>query len=83
MPLYDYKCKCGNEFSDVKKIAERRVPCEEKCPECGEQGGIDIIVSTARIVSGVGDFRAKTSNNFRDRLKEIKKMAGKTSTIDV
>lgn len=83
MPLYEYKCKCGHEFSDVKRIDDRRVPCEDKCAECGEKGGIDIVVSTARIVSGVGDFRSKTSNNFRDRLKEIKKAAGKTSTIDV
>lgn len=84
MPLYDYGCnKCGHDFDDVKKIDERDQPLGEPCPSCGETGGVQRKLVSARIVSGVGDFRRKVPDVFKDRLREIKKAAGKTSTIDV
>lgn len=84
MPLYEYKCEqCGHEFSDVLKIAYRNKPKESPCPQCGVQGSIDQVIGAPRIVAGVGDFRSKVPEVFKDRLREIKKTAGRTSTIDV
>jgi len=84
MPLYSYGCEnCGHEFDDVKSINDRDQPLGEPCPECGDTGGVQRKLSSARIVSGVGDFRAKVPDVFKDRLREIKKKAGRMSTIDV
>jgi putative FmdB family regulatory protein len=84
MPLYEYKCeKCEHTFSDVLKIADRNQPKEAPCPNCKETGGIDQVIGSPRIVAGVGDFRKGVPDVFKDRLREIKKTAGRTSTIDV
>jgi putative FmdB family regulatory protein len=83
MPLYSYKCgSCGHEFSEVLKIDDRKTPCESNCPDCETQGQIEMVVSSPRIVAGVGNLHSKVSNNFRDRLKEIHKAAGRHSTIE-
>lgn len=84
MPLYSFKCEaCGEEFDDVRTIDDRNKPLEEACPNCGESGRIQRQLSSARIVSGVGDFRRKVPDVFKDRLREIKKMSGKDNKIDV
>lgn len=84
MPLYEYKCKyCEHEFSDVKSISKRDEPLSEPCPSCEAAGGVERVLASALIVSGVGDFRRKVPDVFKDRLREIKKSAGRTSTIDV
>ena len=84
MPLYAYGCeKCGYEFDDVKRIEDRDQPLGDPCPDCGETGGVQRKLTTAKLVSGVGDFRRKVPDVFKDRLREIKKSAGRTSTIDV
>lgn len=84
MPLYEYHCKeCDHEFTDVLKISERDKPVGEPCPSCGKTDCIEKIVSTARIVAGVGDFRARVPDVFKDRLREIKKQSGRGCTIDV
>lgn len=84
MPLYEYKCKhCEHEFSDVLKINDRDAPVNAPCPSCEAAMGVERLVSTCRIVAGVGDFRKGVPDVFKDRLREIKKTAGRTSTIDV
>lgn len=84
MPLYAYQCEeCGHDFSDVKKIADRDVPLGEPCPSCGTEGKVTKLLGSPRIVSGVGDFRRKVPDVFKDRLREIKKQSGKGNTIDV
>lgn len=84
MPLYEYSCShCGHEFSDVLKIDDRNKPKESPCPQCELQGTIDQKIGAPRIVAGVGDFRKNVPDVFKDRLREIKKTAGRTSTIDV
>lgn len=83
MPLYNYKCECGHEFDEVLKISERKLPTEQECPACGKLGTVEMQISTPRIVSGVGDFRAKVPDVFKDRLREIKKASGRGTTIDV
>jgi putative FmdB family regulatory protein len=84
MPLYAYGCeKCDHEFDEVMPIDNRDLPLGQSCPSCGETGGVQRKLSSPRIVSGVGDFRRNVPDVFKDRLREIKKAAGRTSTIDV
>lgn len=84
MPLYGYECQsCGNEFVEMRTISERNAPENEPCPVCSEVGQVKKQLSNARIVAGVGDFRAKVPDVFKDRLREIKKMSGKDNKIDV
>ena len=84
MPLYEYRCEhCGHEFSDVLKVDDRNKPLDAPCPSCKAAGGVEKVVSSARIVAGVGDFRKGVPDVFKDRLREIKKSAGRASTIDV
>lgn len=83
MPLYEYHCEaCDYEFSDVLPIAERDAPTNEACPRC-LRDHVKRGIASARIVAGVGDFRSKLPDVFKDRLREIKKQAGSRSTIDV
>lgn len=84
MPLYEYQCKhCDHGFSDVLKVDDRNAPLDAPCPACHAAGGVERVLSSARIVAGVGDFRKGVPDVFKDRLREIKKAAGRTSTIDV
>jgi putative FmdB family regulatory protein len=83
MPIYNYKCSCGNTFDALYKIADRNLPKEQECKECGITGEIEIQISNVRIVAGVGDFRKKVPDFFKDRLREIKKVSGRGNTIDV
>lgn len=70
MPLYDYECKgCSRTFTDVKKIDDRHQPCEEPCSECGGEIVLRVGASTF-IYNRAGAI--KTSDNFNDRLKEIR-----------
>lgn len=81
MPMYQYKCgSCEHEFTEVLKVDDRKIPCETACPNC-EEKAVEMVISSPRIVSGVGNLHSKVSSNFRDRLKEIHKSAGKHSTI--
>lgn len=83
MPLYEYVCgSCDHQFSDVLKVDDRKKPCDEDCPNCDSKGHISMKVSSARIVSGVGTMQSRTPTDFRDRLKEIKKMSGVDCTIE-
>lgn len=34
MPIYSYRCKCGNEFDKLCKISE--MDDDKVCPSCGE-----------------------------------------------
>lgn len=74
MPTYDYKCKnCGNSFDKLLKIKERFAPENEACPSCGNVGDVILYVSSPKIVSEVGSLLSKTSDGWKDRLKQIKK----------
>ena len=83
MPIYSYKCKCGDEFDALYKIADRNTPNTQSCSKCGVTGDIEIQISNVKIVAGVGDFRKKVPDFFKDRLREIKKVSGRGNTIDV
>lgn len=83
MPVYAYQCKkCGHEFDELKSIADRKIPTEDSCINCSEYG-VELKINAPKIVSSDGNFYSKIPGQFKERLKEIKKTAGKTSTIDV
>lgn len=64
MPVYEYQCPECNAVKDVfHKIEERP---DVKC-ECGSK--MDKIISTPKIVSGVGDIGAKVPSGFKDLLR--------------
>ena len=81
MPTYNYHCsECGFEFESHQKIAERDLPTQEGCPTCS--GKIERGITSCAVVSQVGS-PLKAPDGFKSVLKEIKKNAGKRSTIDV
>lgn len=70
MPMYDYECeKCGDSFSELCKIADRGVPCEQPCRECG--GKIKQLVNAPAIVDPVRIGVVKPSAEFTDVLTKI------------
>ena len=44
MPVYEYKCECGNEFEDLNRMSERH---RAECIRCGKFA--DMVVSAPRI----------------------------------
>ena len=70
MPQYTYKCRqCENVTEHVLPIDSRNKPCEFPCSECGSYS----IYLTIQPVKMSYQGNMKTSSNFNDRLKEIKK----------
>ena len=78
MPTYDYECiKCGYAFEEDLKIADRKIPTEERCrfPTCG--GEVKQIIVKA---AGFAYDNIKTKHSVKppevaqlnDRLKDIK-----------
>ena len=71
MPLYDYKCSSCSEIStQMRSIADRKVPEGEPCPACGQQT-LTFMIGTP----GVGDpvrLGVRTiDNGFREVLSKI------------
>lgn len=80
MPMYDFGCtSCGHYFDAYLSINERDKPTIEPCPHCDELTVKKMLLNAPSIVGGVGT--ARHSNEFNDRLKEIKKTAGRSNTI--
>lgn len=77
MPLYDYKCQsCDHAFRKLKQISKRHEPTKEPCPECGEAQIVNVIGCPAVAYNQPGVH--KTTDNFNDRLKQIKENVGST-----
>ena len=77
MPTYDYECtKCGLTFEEDLKIADRKIPTEERCrfPTCG--GEVKQIIVKA---SGFAYDNIKTKHSkkepgwFSDKIKDMKR----------
>ena len=83
MPYYDYKCeKCGHEFEENLKIAERDTPIEQPCrfPTCG--GEVRMVYAKPHIGDPWHHSGKKVDEGFKDRLREIKS-SHRGSTINV
>lgn len=82
MPTYQYKCsKCDHEFSLLTKIDSRDTPTKEKCPHCNHQDCVTRSVSVSQLIYNPSG-QIKTTDNFNDRLIEIKKTKGVGNTIN-
>ena len=76
MPFYDYECdSCDNEFEEKHLIADRHIPVDKICGQCGE-GKIKMKVSVPGFaydnIASKGHPK-KTPDWMTDRLKDIKK----------
>lgn len=73
MPMYSYVCEaCNHGFDKSLKIADRKQPESEPCPNCGEKKVQHTITGTT-IVAGVNHVYSKIPDGFRDILKNVKK----------
>ena len=83
MPYYEYVCeKCGHEFEESLKIADRDAPTEQPCrfPTCG--GEVKMVYAKPHIGDPWHHSGKKVDEGFKDRLREIKK-SHHGSTINV
>ena len=78
MPEYNFECtKCQNVFESFQTIKNMDKPLDMPCPSCLKDGhmirlvGSPSVGDSIRLESTKG--RIKPSNDFNDRLKEIKK----------
>lgn len=82
MPQYSYRCTtCSHTFEKVSSIANRKQPESELCPSCLDKGCVIQTITSAPKVCYSMAPGMKISDNFNDRLKEIKKRSGKDSTV--
>lgn len=82
MPKYNYRCgECGATTTRSLPMKDRKKPEGEPC-SCGKLAVKFIMNKASNVVSGLQGVHS-TSESFKDTLREIKKHAGKGSTIDV
>jgi|10_taG_2_1085330.scaffolds.fasta_scaffold18494_2 putative FmdB family regulatory protein len=53
MPIYEYKCKCGNAFEKLMKMNADTPPC----PKCGDPKPIKQVSAGSFSLSGSGWYR--------------------------
>ncbi len=77
MPTYTLKnIKDNVEFDIICSYDDLQVMLDE-------QPDVVRVLSTPKIVSGVGGLHSKVPDGFRDKLKQMKKGSGKNNTIKV
>lgn len=76
MPTYDYKCeKCEHTFEEDLKIADRKIPTESSCKQCG--GEVTQVVAAPYF--GYDNIHTRHSTNnkepgwFKDKITDLKK----------
>jgi len=53
MPIYDYSCKNGHSFSEMRSIRDRKQT--NKCPDCGQKTHFVVSVSKFKHTFGNAD----------------------------
>ena len=83
MPLYEYQCSgCGATFDKFSSIADRNIPTEEPCPQCGENK-VTQKIGVTPLADPVRLGRIKAPEGFRDVLRNVKKNTyGSKFTVD-
>ena len=75
MPTYTFKSnKTGKEWDDTIKIAELEGYYKEH--DCEQ-----IFTTMPEVVSTTGDVHSKTTDEFKDKMKDIHKAAGRRSQM--
>lgn len=81
MPIYDYICSsCDKTFERTLSIADKDLPANDPCPNCGAENTIQSYLGNSRHSVQVPPARDKRAA-FNKTLKRIKKFH-KGSTID-
>lgn len=77
MPLYEYKCNnCNERFKEKRSIKENLIPeTESECKVCNAVGDNQMIIGTPKISYSINPGM-NVSDNFTDRLKQIRKSKG-------
>jgi putative FmdB family regulatory protein len=86
MPTYEYQCRaCHHAFTDIKKIADRDLPCGEPCPQCRKrkvERGISAPVMGADATVGPGaDFKELTRKMGRGLPKSARENMERAASL--
>ena len=77
MPTYDYECiKCGYTFEEDLKIADRKIPTEERCrfPTCGGEVKQIIVKASGFAYDNIRTKHSKKEPGwFSDKIKDMKR----------
>ena len=77
MPTYDYKCeKCGHTFEEDLKIADRKIPTEERCrfPTCGGEVKQIIVKASGFAYDNIRTKHSKKEPGwYSDKIKDMKR----------
>ena len=77
MPTYDYECtKCGLTFEEDLKIADRKIPTEERCrfPTCGGEVKQIIVKASGFAYDNIRTKHSKKEPGwFSDKIKDLKR----------
>jgi putative FmdB family regulatory protein len=78
MPTYDYECKkCGYVFEENLKIADRKIPTEERCrfPTCGGEVKQIIIKAAGFAYDNIPSpgHPKKPPGWYTDKIKDMKR----------
>jgi putative FmdB family regulatory protein len=74
MPRYNYRCvECEHTWEEDHTIAERDIPTGKPCPKCGKPAIEKYLPSTTGLCYTAESGRPKTSDAFKDILRNIKK----------
>ena len=77
MPTYDYECKkCGYVFEEDLKIADRKIPTEERCrfPTCGGEVKQIIIKASGFAYDNIRTKHSKKDPGwYSDKIKDMKR----------
>ncbi len=77
MPTYDYECiKCGSTFEENLKIADRKIPTEERCrfPTCGGEVKQIIVKASGFAYDNIRTKHSKKEPGwYSDKIKDLKR----------
>lgn len=76
MPWYDYECdSCGSGFTEVHRIADRKIPIDNGCPECGEDS-IRQLLGNVMVGDSVNLGITKPDNSYNEVVAKINESSG-------
>lgn len=84
--IYEYKCSdCGHSFESIQTVANRDKPTFEPCPHCRSQDTVtrNEVSQITMNYTGIKTPYQRLPESFKSRLRQIKRNAGQTATINV
>tara|TARA_Y100000817_G_scaffold131003_1_gene102654 strand:- start:280 stop:642 length:363 start_codon:yes stop_codon:yes gene_type:complete len=76
MPWYDYKCSsCDHEFTEVLRMADRKIPIENGCPACGSFS-VKQLLGNVMIGDSVNLGITKPDNTYNEVVAKINEKSG-------